>query len=244
MQLSVTEIASDIFRIGIAPDNGIGSIASFLIRDEQPALVQTNLGSSFDDTRAAVADLINPADLRYIFIPSFAMDECGALNHFLQIAPRAEPVCSPMGGIMLADFSNRPARIMHDDDEICLGAKTLRAILTPWVPLIDTMMLYDEADRLVFTADLFAQAWPDPVSEQDLTEAVLFSARLLGAFPSGAHVERAIERLEQLDIKTLACMHGSVLRGDPTRYYAALRENEVAGLVDVPIHLTGFAMSE
>jgi hypothetical protein len=41
MEAIVTEIAPEVFRLGIAPDNSPVNFACFLIRDEQPAMIET-----------------------------------------------------------------------------------------------------------------------------------------------------------------------------------------------------------
>src|SRR6266545_7351570 len=64
----------------------------------------------FPAVRDAVAQIIDPAALRWISW-SFEVDECGALNEWLAVAPQATPVCSECGAMVnLADFSNRPPR--------------------------------------------------------------------------------------------------------------------------------------
>ncbi len=50
-------------------------------------------------------------------------------------------------------------------------------------------------------------------------------ARFFGLLPSQAHLNQLLDRIEPLAIDTLACHHGSVLQGDPSRYYRAMREH-------------------
>src|SRR5689334_8983716 len=108
MDATVTEIANDIFRIAIQPNPAIG-FSCFLIRDELPAMIETGFARQhgmFDAVRTAVEGLIDLDSLRYIFVPHFEGDECGALNRFLEAAPRAEAVASPIGArLTLADFA-------------------------------------------------------------------------------------------------------------------------------------------
>src|SRR5215217_3096056 len=97
MEATTTEIAPDVFRISVYPPGAPVSFGCFLIRDELPAMVETGFNSMFDPIHDAVRRLIDPSTLRYLIVPHFEMDECGALNQFLAIAPHAEPVCSPLG---------------------------------------------------------------------------------------------------------------------------------------------------
>src|SRR5918912_3453072 len=130
MQANVAEIATDVFRISVYPPGAPVSFGCFLIRDENPTMVETGLRGMYDLIHDAVRRLIDPATLRYLVIPHFEMDECGSLNRFLAIAPHAEPVSSPLGaGLTLADFSERPAKAIGPDETLDLGRKKLRAVL-------------------------------------------------------------------------------------------------------------------
>jgi flavorubredoxin len=234
MEPTITEIAPDVFRISIYPPGSPISFGCFLIRDDEPAMVETSFNGFFDLVRGAVQRLVDPSTLRYLLIPHFEMDECGSLNRFLEIAPRAEPVCSPVGGaVTVSDFSQRPPRVLADGEQLQLGRKTLTAVLAPWVHFWDSILVYDPTDRTLFTSDLFLQPGDrEPMTEEDRSMEVVQTARMVGGFPSQKLLEHALDRIEPLDVDTIACHHGSVLKGDPQRYYRALRQNPVGDIVD------------
>jgi len=227
-----------VFRVSVYPTHGRLSFGCFLIRDDAPAMIETSFNRFFDLVYGAVTSLIDPSTLRYIVIPHFEMDECGSLNRFLEIAPQAEPVCSPIGSrVTLPDFSQRSPRALADGECLHLGHKTLTAIAAPWVHLWDSMLVYDEIDRTLFTSDLFLQPGDrEPMTNEDRSGEVVEAARLSGAFPSQRLLERTLDRIAPLDVDTLACHHGSVLRGDPHRYYRALRENPIGDVVDPAVY--------
>ena len=45
-----------------------------------------------------------------------------------------------------------------------------------------------------------------------------------------AHIRAALEKMKDLEIKTIACHHGSVLTGDLEPYYRAIWEQDFTGL--------------
>ena len=114
MDTTLTEIAPDTFRIStFHPDFGI-QFNQFLVRDDEPFLMHTGLRRMFPTTRAAVAQVIDPATLRWIGFSHFEPDECGALNDWLAAAPRAQAMSGPVGSmVMLNDFADRPPRMLH-----------------------------------------------------------------------------------------------------------------------------------
>ncbi len=238
MEANVAEIAPDVFRISVYPPGAPVSFGCFLIRDDNPTMIETGLRGMYDLVHGAVRRLLDPATLRYLVVPHFEMDECGSLNQFLALAPHAEPVCSPLGAaIALADFSERPARVIKPNETLDLGRKKLRAVLAPWVHYWDSMVVYDETDRVLFTSDLFLQPGDrEPITSEDRSQEVIDFCRFSGLLPSQKHLETLLDRIEPLAVDTLACHHGSVLAGDPTRYYRALRENTVGDVVDAPLY--------
>ena len=238
MDANIAEIAPDVFRISVSPPGAPISFGCFLIRDENPTMIETGLRGMYDVIQGAVRRLIDPATLRYLVIPHFEMDECGSLNQFLAIAPHAEPVSSPLGAsLTLSDFSERPARVLGNGEPLALGRKTLRGVVTPWVHYWDSMLVYDETDRLLFTSDLFMQpGHREPITSEDRSAEMVEFCRATGLLPSQRHLEVALDRIEPLAVDTLACHHGSVLAGDPQRYYQALRTTPVGDVVDTPFY--------
>ncbi len=238
MEATVTEVGPDIFRISIYPPGSPVSFGCFLIRDDAPTMVETGLRGMFGLVHDAVRRLIDPVKLRYLVIPHFEMDECGSLNQFLALAPQAEAVCSLVGGLVtLKDFSERAPKIVGNDETLSIGKKDLRFVLAPWVHYWDSMVVYDETDRTLFSSDLFMQPGDrEPIASEDRSAEVVDFCRFSGMLPSQKHLLAALDRIEPLNVQTLACHHGSVLTGDPTRYYRALRENAVGDIVDAPFY--------
>lgn len=238
MEATITEIAPDVFRISLCPPGSPVSIGCFLIRDEQPAMVETGLLGMFEPVQAAVRRLIDPARLRYFIIPHFEMDECGSLNHFLDLAPHAEPVCSPVGALVtVPDYSKKAPKVVGNGETLSLGRKNLTFVLAPWVHFWDSMLVHDATDGVLFTSDLFLQPGDrEPITSEDRSVEVVEFCRFTGFLPSQKHLEVALDRVAPLAVTTLACHHGSVLAGDPHRYYRALRESAVGDITDAPFY--------
>jgi flavorubredoxin len=104
---TIAEVAEDTFRINLEIPGAPIDVSFFVIRDEQPTLVETGFRRAFADTYQAVARVIDPTTLRYVVVPHLEGDESGALNLFLERAPAAVPVASPIGvATNLSDFAS------------------------------------------------------------------------------------------------------------------------------------------
>ena len=132
---TIDEIAPDVFRVPALTDPARDfSPSCFLIRDEQPTLVETGFRPLFAETWDALARVIDPGDLRFVVVPHVEADESGALNAFLDRAPHAVPVCSPVGVVTnLRDFAVRDPLPVDESSQLDLGTHRLRFLITPYV---------------------------------------------------------------------------------------------------------------
>src|SRR5215218_3083469 len=183
---TIAEVAEDTFRINLEIPGAPIDVSFFVIRDEQPTLVETGFRRAFADTYQAVARVLDPTTLRYVVVPHLEGDESGALNLFLERAPNAKPVGSPIGAaVNLSDFAIREPLAVDDSDAFDLGSHRLRFLVTPYVHQWDSMLAYDETTRTVFCSDVFISLGEGPaVTDRDESDAMLDAYRMIGIFPS------------------------------------------------------------
>jgi len=220
---TITEIAADIYRISIfVPEINL-EFSHFLVKDEEPLLFHAGLRSMFPPLREAVSRLIDVSKIRHIGFSHFESDECGGLNHWLEVAPDAQPVCGLVGAMVsVNDFAVRPARILTREDVLPTGRFRFRFIPTPHVPHgWDAGVLFEESEQTLFCSDLFHQ-WGlrEPATSDSLIERsrdALLETQA-GPFanyvPYTHHTGRVLETLAEHKPKTLAVMHGSSYYGD------------------------------
>lgn len=243
----IDEIAADLFRISVfVPDIQL-QFNHFLIRDDEPLLFHTGMRRMFADVRDAVAALIDPASLRWISWSHFEVDECGALNDWLAVAPRAEALCSEVGAMVnLADFAARPPRGLKADDVIATGRRRYRYIATPHLPHgWDAGMLFEEEERVLLCSDLFHQLGDvEAVTSQDVVGRMrqalaTYQAHpvLMDYMPFTRNTKGQMERLASLSPRTLAAQHGSAFVGDGAAALRAAAEvmQELLGTGDAAI---------
>jgi flavorubredoxin len=163
-----------------------------------------------------VERLLDPRTLRYISFSHFEADECGALNHWLTLAPYAEVCCGPIAArTSIADFALRPPHAVADQGVVELGTHRLQVLETPHFPHNwDAILLYEAHSRTLFGSDLGTHGGQrEAMTDDDRSEEVLALQQRLGYIPAGPHVSATLARLRQLPITCLATMHGSALCG-------------------------------
>lgn len=223
---TITEIAPDLFRLSIYVPELDLQFNHFLVRDEQPLLFHAGLKGMFPSLSEAVATLIDPATLRYVAWSHFESDEIGGLNHWLELAPDAEPVCTFVGKVVSADyFAIRPARGMGPDDLLVTGHYRFRFYRSPHLPHgWDAGLLFEETQRTLFCSDLFHHFGAAvPVTSSDLVGPSLEAMRQMQQGPLSCYLpytrqtDRLLASFSELDPRTLAVMHGSSFAGDSRR---------------------------
>ena len=223
MQSTVTEIAPEIYRISTFHSEFGIQFNQFLVKDEEPFLMHTGLKKMFSTTFDAVSSVIDPSRLRWIGFSHFESDECGALNEWLNVAPRAQAVCSFVGAlVMVNDFADRPARPLAEGEVIATGRRRLQFLSTPHVPHCwDAGLFFEEVDRTLLCSDLFFHPGnPEPLTGSDVlaraSDSIVknLSGPLATDRPYTPYTQATLRRLALLKPRTLAIMHGSAFEGD------------------------------
>jgi flavorubredoxin len=220
---TTTEIAPDVYRISTYVPEANLQFNQFLVKDDEPFLYHTGMRGIFPVVHEAVARIVMPKDIRWIGFSHFEVDECGALNEWLKVAPVAQTVCSQVGAVVnLNDFAKRLPRGLAADEVFSTGKYRFRFRSTPHLPHgWDAGVFFEETQRTLFCSDLFHQNGDvEPLTESDIVER---SRRALieyqGGFlmdymPFTLKTERLLNEIATLRPQTLAAMHGSTFVGN------------------------------
>jgi len=221
-----TEIAPNIYRILIYAQRGDLQFNHFLVKDDEPLLFHTGLRGMHVEIREAVSKLINISNLRHISFSHFESDECGALNEWLSVAPKADVICSQLSArINVNDFIGREARALADSESFSTGNLRFHYCHTPHLPHgWDAGVLFEETQKTLFCSDLFHQSGDvQPITSDDVvgrtSEAMkAYQAGILAEYvPYTPLTAQNLKKLADLKPKTLAIMHGSSFTGDCAR---------------------------
>jgi flavorubredoxin len=221
-----TEIAPNLYRISIFAQRNNLQFNHFLVKDDEPLLFHTGLRGMHAEIRDAVSKLINLSELRHISFSHFESDECGPLNEWLVVAPKADVICSQVGAfVCVNDFTGRESRALIDGGTFATGKYRFRYCRTPHLPHgWDAGVLFEETERTLLCSDLFHQNGDvEPLTSADVVgrshQAMKeYQARILAEYvPYTAITAQNLKKLADLKPKTLAIMHGSSFTGDCVR---------------------------
>jgi flavorubredoxin len=99
-----------------------------------------------------------------------------------------------------------------DNDILKTGKRQFKFIMTPHVHHWDSMMIFEENTKSLFTSDLFIQPGNNKsVIDEDISESMINLYRVTGIFASEKPVRNTTKRLENLSPNMVYPMHGSCI---------------------------------
>ncbi len=197
---------------------------SYLIMAEKPTVVETSKEGFHEEFLDNIKALIDPSKIEYIVLDHSEPDHSWTVGKLLDMAPNAKVVATRAALTNMKAVLNRdiPSIAAMDGSELDLGDRKLRFIYTPFLHWPDTMMTYDEHDKILFTCDAFGshycpegdRIFNDEVG--DITEAVRNYFNTIVS-PFKPKVLEAIDKVKKLDLDfDMICPgHGPILRDNP-----------------------------
>lgn len=229
---NVHEIAEGIYRINTPVTiEGAGgfSFNQYLIVDDKPLLFHTGPRKMFPLVREAVASVVPVETLRYIGLSHVEADECGSLNEWLSVAPKAVPLCGSIAAMVsINDLADRAPRAMVDGEQLSLGSHSVRWFDTPHLPHAwECGVLTEAFTSTLLCGDLFTQGGADhaALTESDILAPSEAFRHQMDYFAHAKNTRGLLEKLASVNPTTLACMHGSAWRGNGGQLLRALADS-------------------
>jgi glyoxylase-like metal-dependent hydrolase (beta-lactamase superfamily II) len=140
------------------PGLGVLPVNAFFLRSQQPLLIDTGLPHSRDSFLAAVAELVDLDDLRWIWLSHPDRDHTGSLYELLELAPRARVVTTFMGVGILSIERPLPldrVHLLNPGQSLDLGDRTITAFRPPVFDSPATTGFVDDLTGTAFSSDCF-----------------------------------------------------------------------------------------
>jgi flavorubredoxin len=234
MHVPPTQIAKDTFVIHqVQPALGqplFVYLNSMVIRGAEPMIIDTGTPANRTQWLADVFSLVEPEDVRWIFLSHDDVDHSGNLDEALTACPNAQLVCNwamVERHTNCFEFPLPRCRWIMDGESLDIGDRTLQALRPPVYDSPTTRGLFDPTTGVYWAVDTFATPLPDPhMAVADLDPEfwaggmTLFAYGAVSPWLSLVDPEkygRYVDRTQGLDITTIAACHSPVLEGDLIR---------------------------
>jgi len=205
------EIADGIYRFStfvpeVAAPAGF-TFNQFLLLADEPMLFHCGARGMFPSVSEAVAAVLPLQRLRWISFGHVESDECGSMNQWLAVAPRATVVHGRTGcQVSLNDLADRAPRALDDGEAVDLGGKRIRWRDTPHVPHgWEAGLIFEENTKTLFCSDLFTHAGAGPaLVETDILAPGIATEDMFHAMCMGPNTGPVLRSLANLAPATLA----------------------------------------
>ena len=159
------------------PGLGILPINAHLIHAKEPVLVDTSWVGVSDAYLKAVEEVIDPADLKWIWISHTDLDHVFNLERVMQMAPNAKVVIAGLGAAkfgLRGDFDMSRLHILEAGQRLDVGDRELVSVKPVIYDAPETNGFFDTKTRVLFSADAFGALLDAPREEiADIPESVL-----------------------------------------------------------------------
>jgi len=222
--VGVNDKETDLFESLWPLPEGI-SYNSYVINDDKVALIDTVKINYTDTYLEKVKDVIGDKKVDYLIINHMEPDHSGSIKSMREAFPEMKIVGNAKTMNFLEGFYGITEGTMtiKDGDEIDLGSRTLKFYLTPMVHWPETMMTFDQKDKILFSGDAFGgfgslngYLFDDEVNIGHFEDEIRrYFSNIIGKY--GPVVHRTISKLQQEidEVGMIASTHGLVWREDP-----------------------------
>lgn len=156
------EVAPDTFVLpAFMPIPGLGILPmhAFVVRAAQPVLIDTGPAPLAGDFVARLSKVLDPDDLRYVWLTHGDPDHVGAVEQVLAAAPHARVVTTflTLGKLGLGSTPLPVGRtfLLNPGQRLDLGDRSMHALRPPVYDAPETMLAFDDRSRALFSADAF-----------------------------------------------------------------------------------------
>jgi flavorubredoxin len=222
-------------------------VNSMVMLGKEPIVVDTGAPIHTESWFRQVFSLVDPEDIRWIYLSHDDGDHTGSLHRLLELAPNATLVVNFFITERLALEQALPLDRMiwlGPDDHLDAGDRRLHLIVPPIFDGPTTRALYDESTSVLWAVDSFAALAPGAVFDVADVPRDLYDETFaqLNSLISPWHqwldpvkYARHVDRVEGLRPDAVASAHGPVLKGTAiTDAFARVRAMAGQPIVEPP----------
>lgn len=146
------------------PGYGVLPVNAFIIHSQEPVLVDTGMAAVRPDFLRELKSVIDPQEIRWIWITHADMDHLGNFEQVLEAAPNAQVVTTYIGmaKIGLHGFPLDRMLLLNPGQSLDVGDRKLLAIKPPTFDAPETTGLYDSTTSTLISADSFGAILDKP----------------------------------------------------------------------------------
>ena len=182
-------------------------------------LFETVKEAFFEEWMAKLGEVIDVTKIDYLVVNHTEPDHAGSVQRLLKLSPQLKIISTACAAGFLKEIVNGEFcnLIVHDNETMKIGDKTLRFLLVPNLHWPDTMYTFIEEEQVLVTCDSFGSHYGFQdvlVSKVTDREGYMRATKyyfdcIIGPFKP--FMLKALERVRELDVSMICPGHGPVL---------------------------------
>lgn len=199
------------------------SYNSYIVTDEKTAVIDTVdravSGQFFENLRHVLGD--RPLD--YLFVNHMEPDHCATMEELVMRYPEVKIVGNQKTLAMIKQFFDFDIDdrfiSVGEGDTLCTGRHTFTFVMAPMVHWPETMVTYDNLDKILYSADAFGtfgalggNIFADEMKFESewLPDARRYYTNIVGKY--GTQVKSLLKKASSLEIEMICPLHGPIWR--------------------------------
>ncbi|MBQ7474439.1 MAG: flavin reductase [Clostridia bacterium] len=212
VNVGVNDRKIDLFEGQYAVPNGM-AYNSYAILDDKIAVLDTVDRNFTHEWLNNIESALGGRAPDYLVVQHMEPDHSANIVSFMNNYPSATVVSSEKAFRMMknffgTDFENRRI-VVGEGSALPLGRHTLTFYTAPMVHWPEVIVTYDDADRVLFSADGFGKFGATDADEDWACEARRYYFGIVGKY--GAQVAALLKKASALDISIICPLHGPIL---------------------------------
>ena len=221
--IGVDDMTIDLFESQYIVPNGI-SYNSYLVMDEKVAIMDTADKRKGEEWFANLKEGLEGRTPDYLIVQHMEPDHAGNITALMAKYPDLKVVASAKAIQMMPQFFEDTCFegktiAVKEGETLSLGEHTLQFFMAPMVHWPEVMVTYDQADKILFSADGFGKFGALSHEEDWACEARRYYFNICGKY--GAQVQALLKKAATLDIACICPLHGPILK-ENLGYYIGL----------------------
>jgi flavorubredoxin len=218
------------------PTMGFLAVNAFVIKAKEPVLVDSGMGIDSAEFMKALESIIDPRDLRWVWLTHDDADHAGNLQKVLESAPNARFVANSLAVLRTSTAWPVPMNRVYwlnPGDTITAGDRELTAVRPPIFDNPTTIGIYDKKSETLFSADFFGGIIPSPAHDaEDIAETDLAQGMINWASADSPWVHmvetgkfsQALDKIRQIGPKMILSAHLPPARGKTGQFLDLLEK--------------------
>lgn len=225
--IGADDLTLDLFESQYALEEGI-AYNSYLIKDNKTAILDTVDARCAEAWKENLKEALSGVQPDYLVVHHLEPDHSALIAWALEAWPTLTLVASAKAIQMLGQFFegisfDGRTLAVKEGDVLSLGIRSLRFIGAPMVHWPEVMVSFDEASGTLFSADAFGKFGVLSkfgfFGEEDsdwACEARRYYFNICGKY--GLPVQTLLKKVSALEIRSIAPLHGPILRENLSSY--------------------------